>query len=85
MLMAPRRGRHTHELPAGVPAQGPRPCACRNYVHAGQAACRYSWMTPPRRSSRCTARRSIWSGSRGCGRIRRGAAAASDRWVRCRL
>jgi lysophospholipase L1-like esterase len=48
-------------------------------IHAVQAACRYSWMTPPRRSCRRTARRSIRSGSRRSDRPRRGAAAASDR------
>jgi hypothetical protein len=32
-------------------------CECRNLVHTGQVACRYSWMTPPRRSCRRTVRR----------------------------
>jgi malate dehydrogenase (oxaloacetate-decarboxylating) len=27
-----------------------RPCACRLFIRAGQAACRYSWRMPPRRS-----------------------------------
>lgn len=56
-----------------------------NYIRTGQAACRYSWRTPPRRSRRSTARRSIRSGPRGWGRARKGAAAARDRWVRCWL
>jgi hypothetical protein len=38
-------------------AQG---CGCRLFIHAGQAACRYSWRTPPSRSrlrtSRCASR-----------------------------
>jgi hypothetical protein len=34
-----------------------------NYVHADQAACWYSRMTPPRRWWRCIARCLIWSGS----------------------
>ena len=34
-----------------------QPCECRNPVHAGQVACRYSWMTPPRRSCRRRVRR----------------------------
>jgi hypothetical protein len=36
-----------------------------NPVRAGQAACRYSWITPPGRSCRWMARRSAWPVSRG--------------------
>lgn len=62
-----------------------QPVRAENSIRAGQAAARYSWMTPPRRSCRPTVRRSIRSASRASGRACNGAAAASDRWVRCRL
>jgi Transposase, Mutator family len=57
-----------------------------NVVHAGQAACRYSWRTPPSRSRRRMSRYPSRSGSMiGWGSGRRGAAASSARWVRCWL
>jgi hypothetical protein len=55
------------------------PVRAENTIRAGQAADRYSWMTPPRRSCRRTVRRSIRSVSRASGRACNGAAAASDR------
>jgi hypothetical protein len=61
---------------------GLKPVRAENHVRAVQAACLYSWMIPPSRSCLRISRRLIWSGSRVRGRACRGAAAASDRWVR---
>jgi hypothetical protein len=67
----------------------PRPCGCRLFIRAGQAACRYSWRMPPSRSRLRTSRCAIRSGSvSGSGSGRRGAAARSVRsvrWGRCSL
>ena len=50
---------------------GPAPVRAESPVRADQAACRYWWITPPGRSCRCAARRSIRSASRGQGSSRR--------------
>jgi hypothetical protein len=57
-----------------------------NHAHAGQAACWYSWITPPRRSRRRMSRRVICLGLvMVSGSARSGAAACRERWVRCSL
>jgi xanthine/CO dehydrogenase XdhC/CoxF family maturation factor len=57
-----------------------------NHVRAAQAACWYSWITPPRRSCRRMSRRAISLGSvMVSGSARSGAAACRERWVRCSL
>jgi hypothetical protein len=51
------------------------PAPADNSIHAGQAACEYSWRTPPSRSRRRTFRSMIRSGSViGSGTVRSGAA-----------
>jgi DNA-binding CsgD family transcriptional regulator len=63
-----------------------RPCGCRLFIRAGQAACRYSWRVPPSRSRLRTSRCAIRSGSViGAGSGRSGAAARRVRWGLCSL
>src|ERR1035438_2267653 len=56
-------------------AEAKKLCGCRLFIRPGQAACRYSWRTPPRRSCRRISMRVILPGSViGSGNGRRGAA-----------
>jgi hypothetical protein len=70
----------------GVRSAAGRPCGCRKLVRAVQAACSYSWRTPPRRSRRRMLRCVIVAGSViGSGSGCSGRAFEIPRWGRCAL
>ena len=69
----------------GDPARG-QTAPAENSIRAGQAACEYSWRTPPSRSRRRMFRSVIRSGSViGSGTGRSGAAWVRAWWARCWL
>ncbi len=55
--------RHSADAGSVWSAKALVPCPCRKLIHAGHAACRYSWRMPPRRSRLRMSRPAIWSGS----------------------